>query len=157
MKHYLPQVRFWKIISIILALTGVLFTLIGIFCTEGALAVHWGSDGTPNGFAGKIVLVLIALMGVLSMFSGKSFQKERPGWHIPVGPEMGYALSTGLTGCCAGVNVIVVLYYFRPDERIPAVGAIAIIVLYLMFIMIAFYRDRRYNGRDVKTGEESHR
>ena len=141
---HLPKIRLWKVISLVLASAGVIFALIGTFCVEGNLAVHWGGDGTPNGFAGKPVLWFMAVLSVLSMFSYESFAKERPGWHFPMGgPETAYAFSTWLTGGFAAVNVIAVLYSFYPAAVIPTVGAIGIVALLPALLLIAHLRNKR--------------
>ena len=138
----LSPIKFWRNISVIIFLTAIIFTLVGTFFIHGDLAVHWNEAGVPNNSSGKWILWAMLLLTFLSMFTHSSVSKKRPGQN-PLSAEMAGAFSSGLAATWTIAIIIMVTYNFYPMTAIPAIGAIAVVLCYILFAVIGYIRDRR--------------
>lgn len=138
----LSPIKLWRNISVIIFLTAIFFTLVGTFSIYGDLVVHWSDAWVPNNSSGKWILWAMLLLTFLSMFTHSSVSKKRPGQN-PLSVEMSGAFSSGLAASWTIAIIIMVTYNFYPMTAIPAIGAITIVLCFILFTVIAYIRDRR--------------
>ena len=138
----LSPIKLWKNVSVIIFLIAIIFTLIGTFTIHDELVVHWNSVGVPNNSSGKWILWAMLLLTFLSMFAHSSVSKKRPGQN-PLSVEMSGAFSSGLAASWTIAIIIMVTYNFYPMTAIPAIGAITIVLCFILFTVIAYIRDRK--------------
>ena len=138
----LSPIKLWRNISIIMFLLAMIFCLIGTFTIHGNLIVHWNEVGVPNNSSRKWVLWAMLLLAFLSMFTHSSFSKKRPGQNS-LSIEMSGAFSTGLVSTWSIINITLVTYYLFPLTDIVIIGTIAIAFCYILFAVIAYFRNRK--------------
>ena len=82
------------------------------------------------------------LLAFLSMFTHSSYLKYRSGQN-PLSIEMAGAFSSGLVATWTIGIIILVTYNIHPKVFIPIIGTIAIISCYILFVIIAYIRDKK--------------
>ena len=137
----LPPIKLWRNISIIEFIIAIVFTFIGMFTISDNLVIHWDGEGIPNNSTGKWILWALLLMAFLSMFTHVSFSKERPGKNA-LSIEMSGAFSSGLVSTWTTIIVILVIYNFYSLTVIPIIGTMVIILYYILFLIIAYIRNK---------------
>ena len=130
---HLAPVRLWRNISIVMAVAAGIAALAGTFLADGSIAVHWSSSGEPNNSAGKWVLWVMLLLAVLSLFTYSSFLKHRPGFQISV-----FSLT----------DITLVVYDFYSFVIVPVIGTAAIVSVFIIYVLIAYFRER--HGPEVR-------
>ena len=135
-------IKLWRNISIILFLVAIIFTLIGTFAINDNLVIHWNDVGVPNNSTGKWILWVMLLLAFISMFTHSSFSKKGPGRN-PMSLEMAGAISSGLVSMWTVIDVILVIYNFCTLIVIPITGTIVIVFCYILFVLIAYGRNRK--------------
>lgn len=138
----LPPVRLWRIISLVLLMLSIVFTLTGTFFIQGEIVIHWNSSGEPDGSAGKWILWALLLLAFLSLFTHTSLSKKRPGSN-PLSEEMSCALSSGLVMIWTVTEMILVIYHFYPSKSLSSIGLSIIICGFFAFFMLACIRRRK--------------
>ena len=138
----LSPIKLWRNISVMIFLIAIIFVLIGTFTIRSDLAVQWDRGGVPSNFSGIWVLWVMLLLAFWAMFTHDSFSKKRLG-QIPLSREMSGACSSGLVAVWTIVIIVLVTYHFWPTTAIPAIGTIAIVLCYSLFVVIAYVRDRK--------------
>ena len=140
----LSPIKLWRNISIIMFLLAMVFCLIGTFTIHGVLIIHWNDAGVPNNSSGQWILWAMLLLAFLSMFTHSNFSKKRPGQNS-LSIEMSGAFSTGLVSTWSIINITLVTYYFYPLTEIVIIGTAAIAFCYILFVVIAYIRNRKSN------------
>ena len=138
----LPPIKLWRNLSLIIFFIAIIFTLIGTVAIHGDLVVHWNSVGVPNNSSGKWFLWVMLLLAFLSMFTHSSYLKYRSGQN-PLSIEMAGAFSSGLVATWTIGIIILVTYNIHPKVFSPIIGTIAIISCYILFVIIAYIRDKK--------------
>ena len=155
---HLAPVRLWRNISIVMAVAAGIAALAGTFFADGSIAVHWSGSGEPNDSAGKWVhwsgsgepndsagkwvLWVMLLLAVLSLFTYSSFLKRRPGFQTPIGREMACAMSAGLVSMFSLIDITLVVYDFYSFAMVPIIGTAAIVSVFIIYALIAYFRER---------------
>lgn len=145
---HLAPVRLWRNISIVMAVAAGIAALAGTFLADGSIAVHWSSSGEPNNSAGKWVLWVMLLLAVLSLFTYSSFLKHRPGFQISISREMACAMSAGLVSVFSLTDITLVVYDFYSFVIVPVIGTAAIVSVFIIYVLIAYFRER--HGPEVR-------
>ena len=102
---------------------------------------HRNGSGGPNDSAGKWVLWVMLLLAVLSLFSYSSSLKHRPGFQMPIGREMACAMSAGLVSMFSLIDITLVVYDFYPFMIVPVIGTAAIVSVFIIYALIAYFRE----------------
>lgn len=140
MFHLSPR-KLWRNISLGMFIIAMTFTIIGTFAINDALVIHWNETGAPNDSTGKWILWAMLLLAFLSMFAHSSLSKECLGRN-KLSTEMSGALSSGLVSMWTIINIILVTYNLYLSVLIPIIGTISIVLCYIVFVIIAYVRNR---------------
>ena len=76
--------------------------------------------------------------------------KDRPGYNVPGGRDMVFAVSTGMVSIFSLVDVVLAVYKFYPVTAVPVIGTVAIVCSLILFVVIAYIRQHNSS----RTGEE---
>ena len=140
---HLSPIRLWRNISLVLFGAGLCAALAGTVLIRGRLAVHFGGDGVPNGFAGKWVLWLLLAMAFFSLFTSAGFSRRPAPGQFSLSPETGCALSAWLVTAFSLVDVLLVVWHFFPLPAVQGAGLALLLGSLPLFLLIACLRRRR--------------
>ncbi len=139
----LSPIRLWRDLSLAMFGVGLCAALAGTVLVRGALAIHFDSSGTPNGFAAKWVLWLLLAMAFFSLFTAAGFSKKPAPGQSSLSPETGSALSAWLVTALSLADVVLVAYHLFPYAAVQGAGFALLVGTLPLFLLTAFLRNRR--------------
>lgn len=137
----LPPVGLWRRLALAWAAVSVASSGVVMLCSDGPVAIHWDSGGSPNGFAEPWMLWGLALMAVLSVFTSGSWKKASPG-NRPLSREMASAAAAGLSTLFSLTSLTIAVYSLCPAGAVLTLGTAATLLSFPACLLTAHLRDK---------------